>query len=125
MFILFIDDDHGDFELFCDAMKAIRPDAKCILQQDGPAGLRHLQRSIQLPDYIFLDIHMPVMGGIECVKKIKADERLKDIPVIIYTSDSDPRWIDAKRYLQLGAAHFIPKGSTFQDIVSTLRAFFG
>jgi CheY-like chemotaxis protein len=69
---------------------------------------------------------MPVMMGIECLKKIKADERLKDIPVIMYTSDTRPRWanIQIKRYQDLGVTHFMSKVSTFQEIVVTLKAFF-
>ena len=79
------------------------------------------------PDVLFLDIHMPVMTGIDCLKKIKTDGRLKDIPVIMYTSDTDPRWADTqiKRYQDLGAAHFMPKASTFPEIVEMLKAFFG
>ena len=127
MLILLIDDDRDDSELFCDAMKAIMPDAECIFHEDGAAALRYLRRSIQLPDYIFLDIHMPVMGGAECLKKIKADENLKDIPVIMYTSETDPKWSDtnAKKYRDLGAVHFMTKPSTFQEIVKMLKALFG
>jgi len=127
MLILFIDDDDDDSELFCDAMKAIKPDAKCIFQTDGAAALKYLRRSVQLPDYIFLDIHMPVMGGVECLKKIKADENLKDIPVIVYTSETDPKWSDTnlRKYRDLGAVRFMTKPSTFQEIVKMLKAFFG
>lgn len=127
MQILFIDDDEEDFHMFCEALQVIKPNTQCIHEQNGATGLRYLQRSTRVPDYIFLDIHMPVMTGIECLKKIKADERLKDIPVIMYTSDTDPRWsnIQIKRYQDLGATHVMSKASTFQEIVEMLKAFFG
>ncbi len=112
--------------MFCEAMTAIMPNAVCINKQDGAEGMRYLQSSPRLPDFIFLDVHMPVMGGVEVLKKIKADERLKNIPIVMYTSDNDPRWAatNVKRYLDLGAVDFIPKGLTFQEIVTRLKAFF-
>jgi len=126
MLILFIDDDQEDYEMFCDAMKEIKPEARCIHLQDGAAGLRYLQHSANLPDYIFLDIHMPVMDGLECLTKIKANEKLKSIPVIMYTSGNDSLRPDAtvKRYKEFGAAHVISKGSIFHEIVTSVKVFF-
>ena len=127
MQILFIDDDPEDYEMFCEAIKEIKCDAHCIYEQDGASALNYLQRSAQVPDYIFLDLHMLVLGGVECLKKIKGDERLKDTPVVVYTSDADFGGADVntRRFSELGAAYFIPKGSSFQEIIRRLRDFFG
>jgi len=60
-----------------------------------------------LPDLILLDIDMPEMNGYEALKKLKADSRLADIPVIFLTAKSDD---DSElNGLELGAADYISK----------------
>lgn len=124
MQILFIGDDPEDYELFCDAMKAINPNINCIFKANGAVGLLYLQQGSQPPDYIFLDLNMPVMGGHDCLRQIKADVRLKNIPVIIYSSVIDPSR-GVKYYQNLGAVHFMQKPSSYREIVDMLQAFFG
>ena len=59
------------------------------------------------PDLVISDIVMPQMSGYELCRKIKEDSTLKDIPVILLSSLSDPH--DIMRSLECGADHFVPK----------------
>jgi len=60
-----------------------------------------------IPDLILLDIEMPEMNGYEAIKKLKSDERLKDIPVIFLTAKKDS---DSElEGLDLGAADYVTK----------------
>ncbi|MFC1585486.1 response regulator [Fibrobacterota bacterium] len=56
---------------------------------------------------IFLDWHMPVMGGLDCLREIKADKEASDIPVIMITSESEkPKIMEA---IMMGAANYLVK----------------
>ena len=121
MRVLFIDDDYDDYLIFCEALHDINPEARCQYKENGADALTFLEEHLHsLPDYIFLDIHMPVMDGVECLEKIKMDEHLKQIPVILFSSSVNPR--DRDKYKRLGAEEFIIKPSRFQDIVELFKS---
>jgi CheY-like chemotaxis protein len=65
-----------------------------------------------------LDLRMPRYNGKQCLLKIKADERLKDIPVIIYTTSKEIQ--DSEEMQGLGAVHFISKPSNPDEIYYVL-----
>ncbi|HEY2343823.1 MAG TPA: ATP-binding protein [Chthoniobacteraceae bacterium] len=75
------------------------------LARNGVEALSRLADHV--PDVIITDVAMPEMDGFELCSKVRADERLKHLPVILLTSLSDPR--DAVRGLQCGANNFIVK----------------
>ena len=111
--ILLVDDDQDDVEFFTVALKEIEPDSVCFVANDGNEALVMLRFGMQqLPDYIFLDLNMPLMNGRECLAELKKDERLKDIPVIICTTSSDQRDKDATE--KLGAMYFFTKPLSLQ-----------
>ena len=118
---LFIDDDSDDQELFAIALSAVAPDAVCLFASNGSDGLKLLQGQSELPDFIFLDLNMPKLGGKDCLRAIKSDERLKHIPVIIFTTSSDPR--DKEDAAALGAAGFITKPHRIVDLETMLQRF--
>ncbi len=74
----------------------------------APGGVVALEkiRAVK-PDCIILDILMPLMSGIEVLEKLRADEALKDIPVIIISNSSQP--LEIKRAQELGARAFLSK----------------
>jgi CheY-like chemotaxis protein len=65
-----------------------------------------LRKAKPLPDFIFIDINMP-LNGLDCLEKLKEDELLKSIPVIIYTTSKYQENSDYTR--ELGASYFITK----------------
>ena len=120
MIILFVDDDPDDYDIFCDALKTAKPKSKCLHVEDGQAAIDFLNDRIStLPDYIFLDINMPIMGGKECLMKIKQNPKLKMIPVFMYSTTTSP--IEINECKKLGAQDFIVKPATFRNLVNTLK----
>lgn len=80
--------------------------------EDGTQGLRYLRKEgdyadAPTPDVIFLDLNMPRKDGREVLADIKADERLKKIPVVIFTT-SDSKFDVSKSY-DGGADCFLTK----------------
>ena len=106
--ILLTDDDVDDRKYFMEALHEIDNTVECILAKDGQQALDILNNpELTLPDYIFLDLRMPKINGRQCLQEIKSSERLKDIPVIVYTTSREVK--DSEELQQMGAIHFISK----------------
>lgn len=115
--ILIVDDDRDDIDLFCLAMEKIDPGAECRAAKDCEEALKTLRLEYEdkdLPDCIFLDLNMPCMDGKTCLKELKKDAKLKEIPVIIYTTSSHER--DKEETAKLGAAYFLTKAYSFSQM---------
>ena len=105
--LMIVDDDKDDRFFFRRAVKQINADYEVTEAQHGEEALEQLRKADQLPHYIFLDLNMPLMNGKECLAEIKKDEKLKNIPVIIYTTSTYK--IDREITNKLGAAYFLTK----------------
>jgi CheY-like chemotaxis protein len=118
MKIFYADDDAEDREIFCEAIQQINPSIRVELSKDGQEAIEILTTQKESPDYIFLDINMPRMNGKECMAILKLDIRLKNIPVIIYSTTSNSNEIT--KLLMLGAEDFIAKGVSFQKLKDSI-----
>jgi CheY-like chemotaxis protein len=105
MTILYADDDKDDRDLLAEALEQIDPSISCITAHDGKEALNILQENKTLPDYIFLDVNMPVMDGKKCLTELKKDSKLKNIPVIIFSTTTNTQEI--LHLFQLGASEFL------------------
>lgn len=119
MVIFYADDDEDDRELFADALEEVDPDVKLVLARSGFEMIELLENQNEIPDYIFLDINMPIMSGKECLMKLKRVDRLKSVPVIMYTTTSNKE--EFKNLVLLGAADCMVKGLSFSAIKESLR----
>ena len=115
MRFLIVDDDADDRMLFIEAVREIDETIECKIAHDGEQALKFLGNiENPLPDFIFLDIRMPRIDGKRCLVEIKKDERLKHIPVIIYTTS---KAVDESKELRaMGAFHFISKPRNADEI---------
>ena len=66
-----------------------------------------------------MDIHLRLLDGFEVIKQIKANEKLKNIPIYILTKDRHD--IDVKRALELGANDFFKKPLTYDELFKIVR----
>jgi CheY-like chemotaxis protein len=105
--IMLVDDDADDTLFFENALKKINSVYKCLSAWNGADALAKLRKAKSLPDFIFMDINMPLMGGRECLAELKKDEKLKNIPVIIYSTSNYEGDMDETR--QLGAEYYLVK----------------
>ena len=71
-----------------------------------------------LPTLILLDIKLPMKNGFEVLEEVKADENLKNIPVIMLTTTSNSE--DIERAMSLGANDYIVKPVKFKDFISKI-----
>lgn len=113
--LLIVDDDVDDRELFIEAVREVDEEIQCSTAKDGQQALEILKNeSIKLPDFIFLDLRMPRFNGKKCLLEIKNDDRLKNIPVIIYSTSREVE--ESIEMKGMGAIHFITKPSRPEEI---------
>ena len=115
MYILLADDDEDDRLFFKDAIEAVKLRTTLEMVNDGQQLMDRLERTdLQTPHVIFLDLNMPKKSGLECLVEIRGDERLKDIPVAIYSTSSSEK--DIQQTLIQGANIYITKPNDFQKL---------
>ena len=113
--LLIVDDDPDDRAFFIEAAKEVDENIECITANDGQKALDLMRANLSsLPDLIFLDIRMPLLNGKKCLVEIKNDERLKHIPVIIYTTSKLVE--ESIELKEMGAFHFISKPGNADEI---------
>lgn len=119
MVILNIDDDPEDLEIFYKAVKTVNPLARCLLARDAKEALGILRDAI-IPDYIFLDIHMPMMDGKTVLTALRQNRKLQTVPVVMYSTRIDPS--ETEEYAALGANEFLPKHNDFRGLCNSLES---
>lgn len=117
--ILNIDDDSEDLEIFYKAVKTVNPLAKCLLARDAKEALNILRDAI-VPDYIFLDIHMPLMDGKSVLAELRQNKKLEHVPVVMYSTRINPH--EVEEYAALGASQFLNKHNDFKGLCTSLES---
>lgn len=117
--ILLIDDDVEDQEIFNSALSKVSDELQCVSLTSAREALDKLNTQELKPDIIFLDLNMPIMGGQEFLTKIKNTDDLNHIPVIIFSTSSNPATIAETK--SLGAVDFITKPNRFDALVEILK----
>ncbi len=113
--VLLADDDLDDCVLFKTALAELPLNSTLKIVYDGKQLLDELNtESNQLPDLLFLDLNMPRKNGAECLQAIKSNSRLKNIPIIIF-STSVPETL-AKKMIEQGVKDCIRKPSNFREL---------
>lgn len=120
--IVLIDDDTEDQEIFKIALSHVSETPECITFTDAREALHKLLRKEVIPDVIFLDLNMPIMTGQEFLIEVKRREETQNIPVIIFSTSSNPSTIKLTK--ELGATDFITKPDRFDKLVSMLKPLF-
>jgi CheY-like chemotaxis protein len=118
--ILLADDEEDDRLLFVDALNELK--IKTIIQtvNDGVELMEHLNNADNtLPQLIFLDLNMPRKNGLECLKEIKASDRLSDITIAIFSTSMSEN--DIEQTLINGANVYINKPNSFDGLKKALK----
>ena len=89
--ILLVDDDEADQLLFKKALEELEIKPKVNIINNGIELMTYLTKEkVKLPHIIFLDLNMPRKNGLDCLKEIRGNNKLKDISIAIYsTSDNE------------------------------------
>jgi two-component system response regulator len=120
--ILFVEDNPDDVELTLRALKEANIANRIHVVRDGEAALNFLfctgpfakRQQDQRPQVILLDLGLPKIGGLEVLRRIRADERTRSIPVVVLTASRHDRDVVASK--ELGSEAYIVKPVDFQNL---------
>ena len=114
--LLLIDDDDDEFDLLTTIVGEI-PLLECSYANSGLKGIALIETT--KPDLVLLDMNMPVMNGLECLKKIFKNNELQDTRIYMYSNSNAE---DLKQQaLQFGATGCLTKPSTLDSLRSILH----
>jgi CheY-like chemotaxis protein len=123
IYCFLVDDDKDDQEIFLMALQDIDHPITCFFADDGVEAITRFNSDPSfLPDYIFIDINMPRMNGMECLEAVKTSNAIKHIPVYMISTSADPAII--ARSKAMGAVDFIVKPSSVDLLTSLLAQHF-
>jgi CheY-like chemotaxis protein len=118
--LFLVDDDVDDHEIFKSALTQVDEGIVLLIAGNGQDALKMLSAQDQLPDYIFLDLNMPRMGGIQFLSEIKKTDTLSKIPVIVYSTSNHPG--DREKALKAGAEQFFTKPARYTELCELLQS---
>ena len=116
--ILLIEDDMIEVMKLKRATQSLQLNHQITEANNGEDALKLLEQDT-IPDIILLDLNMPKISGIEFLKILKADEKLRYIPTIILTTSSNQR--DLLECYEIGIAGYVLKPLKYEDYVSKIE----
>ena len=124
--ILIVEDDPNDVELTMTALADYNLANEVVVTRDGQQALDYLYcrgefstRATGNPAVMLLDLKLPKIDGLEVLQQVKADERLKMIPVVVLTSSHEEK--DMIRSYQLGVNAYVVKPVDFHEFVNAIK----
>jgi CheY-like chemotaxis protein len=120
--ILMIEDDEGHARLIERNIRRAGVYNDIVHKLDGTSALAHLETQaggLGQPVLVLLDLNLPDMSGISVLERIKADPRLRRIPIIVLTTTDDAR--EVQRCYDLGANVYITKPVDYEQFASAIR----
>lgn len=123
--ILLVEDDEADAELIVRALRKHNIANRIIRVNDGAEALDLLFREGGYADrgnsaakVVLLDIKLPRVDGIEVLRRMKSDERTREIPVVMLTSSNQER--DIKAAYELGVNSYVTKPIQFAEFAKVV-----
>lgn len=126
--ILLVEDSEDDVLLTEEAFRESRLGNDLHVVRDGVEALEYLngegaytdRDAEHLPQLILVDLNMPRMGGLELMRRLRGDERLRYIPTVVLTSSDEER--DIVESYQLGANAYVRKPVAVEEFFEATRA---
>lgn len=117
--VLYVDDDLDDQEFFVTSLAESRPGIKCFLARDSYSAIEVI-KTIPIPNYIFIDLHLPKVNGIELLRKLKDMSLYSAVPMyILSTTLFEPH---ANTIREIGGSGFLRKPSSLNDFRTMFEA---
>ena len=124
--ILLVEDDPKDVELTLTALEEYNLANEVIVARDGEEALEYLYsrgkfktRSDGNPSVMLLDLKLPKVDGLEVLKQIKSEEKLRMIPVVVLTSSKEEK--DMVASYKLGVSAYVVKPVDFHEFVNAIK----
>jgi CheY-like chemotaxis protein len=110
--VIMADDDADDRMIFQEVVQEIAPSVKLNIVSDGQVLMSLLGNYI--PDLLFMDLDMPYKNGLQCIKEIRENPALTDLPIVVLSSTNRPHNIVTA--YEVGAHLVIQKTGSYQEM---------
>jgi len=118
--VVLIDDDPDDLFFMKEALDKIDSSLVCFSFTNPEEALRTLTKELVFsPDYIFVDINMPMMTGYDCLRELRKSDGLKETTIIMYSTYLPS--IEAEKLKKQGATYSFQKPYKAGEYLSILR----
>lgn len=124
--VLVVEDNANDLELMLEALREHRLANLVEVARDGEQALQYLRREAPYstrppvdPVVVLLDLKMPKVDGLEVLRVVRSEARLRSIPIVMVTSSREER--DLVQSYQLGVNAYVVKPVDFQGFTDAVR----
>ena len=117
--ILLVEDDADDEALTRRALEKNNVRNELVVARDGQEALDYLRGAPRLPELVLLDLKLPKIDGFEVLRRLRADERTRLLPVVVLTSSNEQR--DVASSYSLGANSYVRKPVDFKEFTEAAR----
>jgi two-component system response regulator len=125
--VLLVEDNADDEALALRGLRIHLPSARVSVARDGREAIGcldgrltiHGEEIKAIPDFVLLDLKLPLASGFEVLKAIRATHATQNVPVVVFSSSNEPR--DVSESYALGANTYVQKPTSFDDYLPTLR----
>ena len=121
--LMLIDDSEDDRTLVRLALAELPQPPEVLEVQNGKEALAVLASAAELPSVILLDLQMPIMNGFGFLERLRTDDGLRKVPVVVF-STSGAAW-DVDESYRLGANAYLVKPVGMPDTIATLEELLG
>ncbi|MFH6985592.1 response regulator [Marinoscillum luteum] len=125
--VVLVEDNPDDAELTMRSLNSLQLGNQIIWLKDGTEAINYLfdqqpgqsRRVSNRPKLILLDLKLPKVNGIEVLKRIKSDDQMKTVPVVVMTSSNES--VDLKTCYELGVNSFVTKPINYQEFIEATK----
>lgn len=123
-YILYAEDDQDDFVFLKNAIQQINPEINLVNVESGYDLIKFLQDrdADSFPSLIIMDLKMPMLDGQETLDLLKLDDRLKTIPVVLFSGSTNPKDIDLANIV---GSQIIKKPSRYEEWLAIAKKLVG
>lgn len=117
--IYWAEDDMDDIVIISSCMKELGIDPKINFFGSGQDLLAKLATAERLPDFIVVDLNMPVLNGFETLEQLKENDRYRDVPVMVFSTseaEEDKYWCHRH-----GAAAYFVKPPSYRECLIVMQ----
>ena len=117
--IFYTDDDQDDLDFFAEVVEDMGIKLNLVTQNNGHKLIDALQNPPPNPHIVFLDLNMPGINGFQILQQLRATDKFKNLPIVVFSTSNDD-FIIAKS-MDLGASFYVNKPSNYAILKQSIQ----